>query len=120
MTETTTTTNATPPPRKRLAVTPTDDWLTFKVESETEPGKLHHVDLEQLPVKVNYPDRVVESANGWCDCDHFRYRLCRKAENGHVARCKHIVAAMNYTYDLILEGALVRRREAIKAAAPRT
>lgn len=103
-------------PRRRLQVRQTEDWLVFEVESETGDD-WHRVDLEQFPLRVIHEDRVCNTTNGWCNCKQFRFRLWRKAENGMLARCKHICDARDYFLDQILADVIGRAKARARANA---
>lgn len=103
--------------RKRLQVRPTGDWLVFEVESESGQD-WHRVDLEEFPLAVIHGDKRFDTTNGFCNCDHFRFRLQRKATNGFLARCKHLTAARDYFLDQILDE-VIRKAKAREVAARR-
>ena len=81
-------------------VRPLDPPTCWFVDSDSNPGLSHKVDLEEF------------EGNGGCDCEHFMFRfhpLLVRGTNTAPLRCRHIKLAREFCVDLWL--ANKRRKE---------
>lgn len=78
------------------------DFLVFLVESRTEGVLPHRVDLQRY------------NANGFCDCDNFKYKMNPALADGAMPQpaleCWHIKQAKRYLLFKVLN-AVVEERE---------
>lgn len=91
--------------KTRIQTRTTGDWLVIDVESASGNG-WHRVDLDAFPLRR--PGGEVYR-NGACNCDNFHFRCGKLAASGVQARCKHIVEALAYLAEVVIEGAIVDR-----------
>lgn len=70
-----------------MNVTPDSSRGRFWVESRSEPGHSHLVDL------------TANGGKGECGCDQWKYRCQPAIRNGLTKRCSHIDACRNFIAD---------------------
>jgi hypothetical protein len=71
-----------------VKVVPDNARGRFWVESRSEPGHSHLVDL------------VANGGRGECGCDHWKFRCQPAIKEGKAMRCSHIDAVRDHIADL--------------------